>query len=150
MPGCFFVRPRMVPRCEKLCGAVGELEGAKPASNEIECPAKPCRARRAARAAGTFTLYNSVKVTALFFWGKASAFPQKNSAAPARGRRRSPGGLRRLVRRPQGPVCALCGRQDLWCHHTTRKAPWQSEIFVCAGWRRLSRRSPPTPPGPPG
>ena len=74
----------------------------------------------------------------------------ENSAAPARGRRRSPGGLRRLVRRPQGPVCALCGRQDLWCHHTTRDAPWQSEIFVCAGWRRLSRRSPPPPPGPPG
>ncbi len=42
----------------------GELEGAKPASNPIECPAKPCRARRAAREAGTFTLLRSVKVTA--------------------------------------------------------------------------------------
>ena len=87
-----FVRPRMVPRCEKLCGAVGELEGAKPASNEIECPAKPCRARRAARAAGTFTLYNSVKVTALFFGGKGTClFPQKTAPPRREGGAEAPG-----------------------------------------------------------
>ena len=30
----------------------GELEGAKPASNGVECPAKPCSARRAAHEVG--------------------------------------------------------------------------------------------------
>ena len=52
------------PHMQRGSTAQGELEGAKPASNPIECPAKPCRARRAAREAGTFTLLRSVKVTA--------------------------------------------------------------------------------------
>src|SRR5699024_117548 len=49
-----FVLPERVeefPLEAKNCTAQGELEGAKPASNPIECPAKPCRARRAAREA---------------------------------------------------------------------------------------------------
>src|SRR5699024_8225244 len=61
---------RPVPRVEELpsevksCTAQGDLEGAKPASNPIECPAKPCRARRAAHEVGTFPLLRSGKVTA--------------------------------------------------------------------------------------
>ena len=39
------------PSGVKSCAAQGELEGAKPASNPIECPAQPCSARRAASAA---------------------------------------------------------------------------------------------------
>ena len=45
-------------------GGAGERGGAKAASNPIECPAKPCCARRAAREAGTFPLRSSGKVTA--------------------------------------------------------------------------------------
>ena len=37
---------------------MGELEGAKPSSNEIECLAKPCWARRATGAACTFAVSN--------------------------------------------------------------------------------------------
>ena len=46
------------PRC------MGELEGAKPSSNEIECLAKPCIARRATGAACTFAAHCEAKVTA--------------------------------------------------------------------------------------
>ena len=55
--------PKMLLHAENHM-AQGELEGAKPASNQIKCPAKPCTARRAAREARTFPLYGSGKVTA--------------------------------------------------------------------------------------
>ena len=42
----------------------GGRGGASPAANPIECPAQPCRARRAAHEVGTFTLRSSGKVTA--------------------------------------------------------------------------------------
>src|SRR5699024_7842303 len=87
-------------RVEKLSSEVktaqrrGELEGARPASNEIECPAKPCFVRRAARAARTFTLRSCGKVTAFLRLRKS---------------------LTRLFRQPEGrdplegvpPLCVL-------------------------------------------
>ena len=42
----------------------GELEGAEPASNGIECPAMPCIARFAASEARTFVPHSGAKVTA--------------------------------------------------------------------------------------
>ena len=50
----------------KDCAAQGELEGARPASNEIKCPAKPCKARRAVSAAKTFPRHCRRKVAAFF------------------------------------------------------------------------------------
>ena len=44
----------------------GELEGAKPASNQIKCRAKPCLARRAWREATIFVPQGGTKITTLF------------------------------------------------------------------------------------
>ena len=44
----------------------GELEGAKPASNQIKCRAKPCLARRAWSEATIFVPQGGTKITALF------------------------------------------------------------------------------------
>src|SRR5699024_6370586 len=55
--------PKMLLHAENHM-AQGELEGAKPASNQIKCTAKPCTARRAAREARTLRLYGSVNVMA--------------------------------------------------------------------------------------
>lgn len=53
----------------------GELEGAKPASNQAECRAKPCRARRALRKAHIFVPLCGTKITAFFrLSGKAAGF----------------------------------------------------------------------------
>jgi hypothetical protein len=49
---------------EDETGSRGKLEGAKPASNWIECPAMSCKARLAARAARTFATHRGAKVTA--------------------------------------------------------------------------------------
>ena len=45
---------------------MGELEGAKPTSNEIECLAKPCRARRATGVACTFASHSVSKSNGIF------------------------------------------------------------------------------------
>ena len=71
---------------EKSCTAQGELEGAKPASNPIKCPAKPCCAGRAAREAGTFPLRSSGKVTAFLGCEKSDktfSQPEGGRCAPA-------------------------------------------------------------------
>ena len=60
------------PHMQRGSTAQGELEGAKPASNPIECPAKPCCARRAAHKVGTFTLRSSGKVMAFYMISSAS------------------------------------------------------------------------------
>ena len=53
----------------------GEFEGAKPASNQTECRAKPCRARRALRKAHIFVPLCGTKITAFFrLSGKAAGF----------------------------------------------------------------------------
>ena len=44
----------------------GELEGAKPASNQIKCRAKPCLARRAWSEATIFVPQGGTKITTLF------------------------------------------------------------------------------------
>ena len=44
----------------------GELEGAKPASNQIKCRAKPCLARRAWSEATIFAPQGGTKITTLF------------------------------------------------------------------------------------
>ena len=44
----------------------GELEGAKPASNQIKCRAKPCLARRAWSEATIFVPHGGTKITTLF------------------------------------------------------------------------------------
>ena len=44
----------------------GELEGAKPASNQIKCRAKPCLARRAWSEATIFVPQDGTKITTLF------------------------------------------------------------------------------------
>src|SRR5699024_2106087 len=49
--GAAFQRVKNYPQKRRYRAAQGELEGAESASNGIECPAKPCLARRAARAA---------------------------------------------------------------------------------------------------
>ena len=46
--------------------AQGELEGAKPASNQIKCRAKPCLARRAWSEATIFVPQGGTKITTLF------------------------------------------------------------------------------------
>ena len=49
----------------------GELEGAKPASNWIKCPAKPCTARRAESAARIFVLRSRTKIWHYFRLSKS-------------------------------------------------------------------------------
>ena len=53
-------KPKSVLSSCKNAG--GELEGAKPASNWIKCPAKPCAARRAESEARIFVLRSSTKI----------------------------------------------------------------------------------------
>ena len=54
------------------CKMQGELEGAKPASNWIKCPAKPCAARRAESEARIFVLRSSTKIWHYFRLSKKS------------------------------------------------------------------------------
>ena len=58
-----------------LCLAVaklqGELEGAKPTSNWIKCPAKPCAARRAESGARIFVLRCRTKIWHYFRLSKS-------------------------------------------------------------------------------
>ncbi len=64
----------------------GELEGAKPASNQIKCRAKPCLARRAWSEATIFVPQGGTKITTLFQAAeKAGGFfgSLRNSAAKA-------------------------------------------------------------------
>ena len=51
---------------------MGELEGAKPASNEIECPEIPCAARVEASKARIFVLLRSTKIRHDFRLSKES------------------------------------------------------------------------------
>ena len=69
-------RPKGVPRVFSLLinplyaasssFTQGELEGAKPASNQIKCRAKPCLARRAWSEAIIFVPQGGTKITTLF------------------------------------------------------------------------------------
>ena len=58
------------PHMQRGSTAQGELEGTKPASNPIECPAKPCCARRTAHdaegaghMAGAFSIWIQPKTS---------------------------------------------------------------------------------------
>ena len=66
---------------------LGKLEGAKPASNQIKCRAKPCLARRAWSEATIFAPQGGTKITTLFqAVEKASGFFDSLKRDSARGR----------------------------------------------------------------
>ena len=52
---------------KKFRKCTGELEGAKPSSNQIECLAKPCCARRATGEAGTFAVRSTSESNGIFY-----------------------------------------------------------------------------------
>ena len=71
----------------------GELEGAKPASNQIKCRAKPCLARRAWSEATIFVPQGGTKITTLFqaveksrrlFRQPEAPFPYRSQSGSAR------------------------------------------------------------------
>ena len=80
----------------------GELEGAKPASNQIKCRAKPCLARRAWSEATIFVPQGGTKITTLFQAVEKSRrlFRQPEKSAP-------PGALLFPVRQnyTKSPTC---------------------------------------------
>ena len=66
LPGMFLRVDKPLPCVQSFRLAGGELEGAKPASNQIKCRAKPCSARRAWSEASIFVPLRGTKIPALF------------------------------------------------------------------------------------